>query len=152
MSGSGGTWRALVREIGEALLDLLRAEADALARDLGASGRALARALVLAVVAGAVAFWALGLVIYLAVELLALVVPRWGAVGIVLGLFVLAAAALLASARARLCAIEPPDATVRRRLAESRRWWQERVAADAEPEPDLELEPESQDAFEEDRP
>lgn len=152
MSASGGTWRALVRDLGEALLDLLRAEVAALASDLGASGRALARALVLAAVAGAVAFWALGLLIYLAVELLALVLPRWGAAAIVLGLFVLAAAALLASARTRLRAIEPPDATLRRRLADSRRWWRERVAADAGPEPELELEPESQDAFEEDRP
>lgn len=139
MTPADGSWRARVGEVGRATLDLARAEIDALARDLGASGRALVRALLLAVVAGAVAFWALGLLVYLAVELLALVVPRWGAAAIVLGVFALAAAGLLALARARLGAIEAPDATVRRRLADSRRWWRERIEAEphagAEPAP-----------------
>jgi hypothetical protein len=56
------------------------------------------------------------------VELLALVLPRWGAVAIVLGLFLLDAVILVAIVRKRLSAIEAPDATVRRRMEESRRW------------------------------
>jgi uncharacterized membrane protein YbhN (UPF0104 family) len=134
MSPGGGSWRALVGDVGQAFLEVLRAEADALARDLGASGRALARALALAAVAGAVAFWALGLIVYLSVELLALALPRWGAAAVVLGVFVLASAALVLAARARLRAVESPDTTVRRRLAESQRWWRERVAAEPEAE------------------
>ncbi|KAB2955153.1 MAG: hypothetical protein F9K18_13740 [Thermoanaerobaculia bacterium] len=132
MTAHGGSWRALVRELGGAVLDLLRAEADALVRDLGASGRTLVRALVFAAVAGAVAFWTLGLLVYLAVELLTLVLPRWGAAAVVLGAFALAAAALALAARSRLRALESPDVTVRRRLADSRRWWRERIEADPE--------------------
>ena len=130
MSEPGRSWSALVREIGEAFLALLRAEVEAVARDLGDSGRALLRALVLAGLAFGVAFWALGLVVYLAVELLALVLPRWGAVGIVLAVFVLAAAILAAVAARRLRAVESPAATVRRRMEDSRRWWRERIAAE----------------------
>jgi len=130
MSEPRATWGALVREIGEAWIALLRAEAEAVARDLGASGRALLRALLVAAVAGAVAFWALGLVVYLAVELVALALPRWGAVAVVLGVFVLAAALLARLAASRLRAVETPAATVRRRLDDGRRWWRERIAAE----------------------
>jgi hypothetical protein len=119
----------IVREIGESFLALVRAELDALLEDFGRSGRALGRALLLAGAAAAVLFWTLGLVLYLAIELLALALPRWGAVAIVLGVFALAAAILAIVARRRLNSIEPPAATVRRRLDESRAWWDRRVVA-----------------------
>ena len=93
MSDSG-SWTARIRSVGEAFLGVIRAELAALTADLGKSGRALVRALVWVAAAAAIGFWTLGLLIYFAVELLALVVPRWGAVGIVLGLFVLAGIAL----------------------------------------------------------
>ena len=141
MSEPGRSWSALVREIGEAFLALLRAEVEAVARDLGDSGRALLRALVLAGFAFAVAFWALGLIVYLAVELLALVLPRWGAVGIVLAVFVLASAILAAVAARRLRAVESPAATVRRRMEDNRRWWRERIGA--EPAPDAATPPDT---------
>ena len=137
-----------MREIGEAFLALLRAEVEALVADFGRSGRALARALVLAAAAGAVLFWALALVLYLAIELLALVLPRWGAVAVVLGLF-LAAAALLVALRARPLRrrSKAPRARCGRRLDDSRRWWRARVGAEdgapmpraAERRPDEEL-------------
>jgi uncharacterized membrane protein YqjE len=130
MSEPGRSWGALVREIGEAFLALLRAEVEAVARDLGDSGRSLLRALLVAALAGAVAFWALGLVVYLAVELVALALPRWGAVGVVFAVFACAAALLGWLAAKRLGAIEPPAATVRRRMEDSRRWWQERIAGE----------------------
>lgn len=126
------SWKARVREIGEAFLALVRAELAALAADLGRSGRALARALVLVGIAFGVGFWTLGLVLYFAIELLALVLPRWGAVGIVLALFLVVTLTLVVSARRRFASIESPATTLQRRLDENRRWWRERVAADEE--------------------
>lgn len=131
MRGDGERgWADLVREVGEAFLALLRAEVEALVSDFGRSGRALGRALALAAGAGAVLFWALALVIYVVVELLALVLPRWGAAAATLGIFLLAAGILVAVARARWRAIEDPVRTVRRRVEDSRRWWRSRPAAD----------------------
>jgi hypothetical protein len=125
-------WTARIRAVGEAFLSVIRAEIGALVADLGQSGRALVRVLLWLAAAIAVAFWTLGLLIYFAVELLALVVPRWGAAGIVLGLFVLVAALLVAAVVRKVSAIEPPDETVRRHLADSQRWWRERVEVDDE--------------------
>jgi hypothetical protein len=130
----GGKWARRVREVGEAFLDVVRAEIAELAADLSRSGRALVRALALLGAAAAIAFWTIGLTLYFGVELLALVLPRWGAVGAVLALFVLATVVLLLLARRKLAAVEPPAATVRRHLDDHRRWWRERVAADDDSE------------------
>ena len=132
MSDGGAGWTARIRGVGEAFLGVVRAEIAALVADLGQSGRALVRALLWLAAVMAVAFWTLGLVIYFAVELLALVVPRWGAVGIVLGLFVVVGALLVVAVKRKVSAIEPPDETVRRHLADSQRWWRERVESDDE--------------------
>jgi len=137
MSGDRGSWVAALREVGRAAGAVVRAEISALAGDLGASGRALVAALLIAAVGGAFAFWALGLFVDFAIELLALRLPRWGAVGVVLATFLLVGAALLGWAWVRFRRIEPPARTVQRRLAESQRWWTERIApveADEEPE------------------
>lgn len=128
MSDERRTWLGMTRDVGVAFGDLVRAEVAAIADDLGRSGTALVRALVVAAVAAAFAFWTLGLGVYFVVELLARWLPRWGAVGIVLALFLAATVVLLLVVRARLAAIEPPAATVRRRLDDSRRWWRTRVA------------------------
>ena len=134
--GLGARLRERVREVGEAYVGLWRAELAAILDELGRSGRALVRALVLVVVAAGVTFWVVGLLLYFAVELLALVLPRWGAVGVVLALFTLCALILLLAARASLRKVESPATTVRRRLDDHRQWWQERVAA---PEPEESL-------------
>lgn len=128
MSEERRTWLGMTRDVGAAFGDLVRAELTAITDDLGRSGTALVRALIVAAIAAAFAFWTLGLVVYFVVELLVAVLPRWGAVGIVLAVFLIATAVLLLVVRARLAAIEPPAATVRRRLDDSRRWWTTRVA------------------------
>jgi hypothetical protein len=130
-----GSWIGMVRALGEAFVALLRAEAEALAQDFAHAGKALARALLLGAVAGAFAFWAIGLLVYLGVELLALVLPRWGAVAIVLGAFLLVTGGLAAWARARLRGVETPLATWQRRRADTDRWWRERFGDDDEPPP-----------------
>jgi hypothetical protein len=129
------SWIDAFRQVGLSFADLARAELAALAEDLGRSGGALVRALLVAAIAGAFAFWTLGLLVYLAIELLTLVLPRWGAASVVAGVFLIATAALAFVVRRRLAAIEPPAATVQRRLEDSRRWWRSRVAPpDAEPD------------------
>ena len=135
MRGERG-WTGRLREVGEAFLGVLRAELAAIAADLTASGKALLRALVLLAAAFGVAFWTLGLVLYFAIELLALVLPRWGAVGIVLAVFLGLSFLLLVAARRRLATIENPGAIARRRFDEHRAWWLERVAQAGEGPPE----------------
>jgi hypothetical protein len=132
----GRGWTGRLREVGDAFLGVVRAELAALAADLSASGRALVRALLLLGAAFGVAFWTIGLLLYFAVELLALALPRWGAVGVVLGVFVIVSIVLLLVARKRLAAIESPASIARRRFADHRVWWQGRVAqVEAAPPP-----------------
>lgn len=132
------SWAAMIREVGDAFLGVVRAEIAALAQDLRSSQRKLVRVVVLAVLCGALLFWAVALAIDLAVELLSLALPRWGALLIVLALLVAIAVAAGAAARSRLAAIETPAETLRRRMEESRRWWRTRIESeidDAEDEP-----------------
>ncbi len=129
------------RELGSSVLALVQAELAALLDDLARSGRGLLRALVLLGLVAAIGFWSIGLLIFFAIELLALALPRWGAVGSALALTLLATAISIAVAKRRLAKIEPPAATVKRRFEESRRWWQEKVAADPVP-PRSDAEPE----------
>lgn len=130
---AGRGWAGRLREVGDAFLGVMRAEVAALADDLTASGRALVRALLVVAAAFGVAFWTLGLLLYFAVELIALVLPRWGAVGSVLAFFVLLSVVLGLVARRRFAGFESPAAIARRRLDDHRAWWQERVAQSDEP-------------------
>jgi cytochrome c biogenesis protein CcdA len=117
-----------VRGLGGAFLGVVGAEFSALVEDLASSGRRLTRSLLLFAAGFAFAFWTLGLLVYLLIELLALKVPRWGAVGIVFGLFLITAVALMAVSVSRLRRIESPAATVNRRVQGHLAWWQQRVA------------------------
>ena len=124
-------WTGRLREVGDAFLGVVRAELAALAADLGDSGKALLRAFALVAAAAGVVFWTVGLLLYFAVELLALVLPRWGAVGVVLALFALVALALVVVAKRGFARVESPTEVVRRRYEEHRLWWQDSVAQDA---------------------
>lgn len=139
-------WTQRLRAVGDAFLGVVRAELAELAAEIGRSGRALVRALALLAAAAGVAFWTIGLLLYFAIELLALRLPRWGAVGVVLATYVLLALVLVVVARRRLAAIESPATTVARRLADHQRWWSERVAADREPPPSPAAAEESEEA------
>jgi hypothetical protein len=127
MDAGERSWASLVREVGRSFLELVRAELEALIGDLQGSAHRVLRALLLAAVAGAVVFWAIGLAIDVAVELLALVMPRWGAAATVLGALIVAAAVLIAVVRRRMRQIEAPADTLRRRVDESRAWWTRRI-------------------------
>jgi cytochrome c biogenesis protein CcdA len=118
-----------IRGLGSALAGVLSAEISALVADLAASGRGLLRSLLLFALGFAFAFWTLGLLIYFLVELLALKLARWGAVGIVFALFLAIAVALILASRSRLRSIESPARTVDRRIKGHLAWWQTTVAA-----------------------
>ena len=121
-----------VRDMGGALVGVVRAEISSLLAELASSGRSLVRSLVLFALAFAFGFWTLGLLVYFLVELLALRLARWGAVGIVFALFLLTALALGAWSLSRLKRIESPVATLDRRLKNHLTWWQQRVVAEAD--------------------
>lgn len=115
-------WLGRFRVLGQALLELLRAEMEALAADLRRSAAHLRGGVVLLLAALFVAFWTLGGLVYLAVEVLALWLPRWGAVLTVCGVLAVLTIALVAAARARLRRIEKPKDTVRRHLESHIGW------------------------------
>ena len=123
-------WLRLFRSLGQSLLDVLRAEAAALGEDLSRSANRLLAAIGLAIALLFVAFWLLGLLLWLAVELLALVVPRWGAAGIVAATLVVIGVTLALLVRRRWRELESPARTVRRRWSDHLAWWQDRVLAD----------------------
>jgi cytochrome c biogenesis protein CcdA len=128
MTGPAG-WLARAQNLGSAYFSVLRAEIQAALRDLGESGRSLLRAALLFTITLALGFWTVGLLVYFMVEMLALWLPRWGAVGIVFGLFVLATVLFASVSVSRARSIEPPTAMLERRFRDHAAWWQERVAA-----------------------
>ena len=118
--------------LGQAALDLLRAEGTALRSELEGGARRLLGVLALFLVAVFALFWALGALIFSLVEVGALWLPRWAAALVLVGALALLAWALVAIARRRASRLESPAATVRRRAEDYRDWWESRLAA---PEP-----------------
>ena len=109
--------------LGRAAVDLARAEGEALSGELKGSGRILGRSALLVLLALFSLFWALGALAFLAVELLALHFPRWGAVLLVLTFLLLSAFLLAAIGWSRIKRLEKPAAIVSRHWSEYRDWW-----------------------------
>jgi cytochrome c biogenesis protein CcdA len=120
-------WLARLQNLGSAYFAVLRAEVGAALQDLSASGRSLLRAAVLFTVTLALGFWTVGLLVYFMIEMLALWLPRWGAVGIVFALFLLGTVAFAAASVSRARAIEAPTAMLERRWRDHSAWWQGRI-------------------------
>ena len=118
-------WSASLQALGGAFGELARAELAALGDDLSRSGRRLGGALLLLVAALFFLFWALGLLVFLGVEVAGLWLPRWAAVAVVLGVVLLIVAVLGAVGRHRLKRLETPAVMVRRRWTSHRDWWLE---------------------------
>ncbi len=116
--------------LGQAALDLARAEGQALSGELKGSGKVLTGSIVLILLGLFTLFWALGVLAFFAVELLATQYPRWVAALVVFGFLLLLAAALAAFGWARIKRIEKPAATVRRHWLEYREWWSGRWIGD----------------------
>lgn len=118
--------------LGQAALDLLRAEGTALRSELESGARRLLGVLALFLVAVFALFWALGALIFSLVEVGALWLPRWAAALVLVVALALLAWVLVAIARHRASRLESPATTVRRRAEDYRDWWESRLAA---PEP-----------------
>jgi len=121
-------WGDLFAPVGEAGLNLVRAEYGALSSEIKGSGRVLLRAVLLLALGLFLLFWAIGALGYLLVEVGSLYLPRWGAALAVLVFFLLIAAALAVAGRRRLRSIDNPAQTVQRRLRDHRDWWDQRIA------------------------
>lgn len=117
-------WRELLRSLGSAVLDLLRAELAALGEELAASGRQLRRGSLLLALALAVAVAALWSLALLCFELLVLALPRWGAAAAIFVALALAALVLFLAGRRALARIESPQGLVARRAHDHMEWWQ----------------------------
>jgi uncharacterized membrane protein YqjE len=130
-------WLARVHRLGTAFISVLKAELAAALGDLAESGRGLVRAAVFFTVTMALGFWTVGLLVYFLVEMLALWLPRWGAVGIVFGLFLVLTVIFAWVSVARARRIETPAAILDRRFRDHKSWWQERIAGESDGDSDL---------------
>ncbi len=134
MGGRRDSWQETFRGLGQALIEMLRAEWALIAETWQRSGRELGKAAALMVVVGY-----LGLIWFPALVIFAMVTglssglgwPLWGA-----ALVVAAVVLLVAYGLARLAAhvmsrrFENPVATVQRSVADHRAWWSERIVGD----------------------
>lgn len=120
-------WAEAARSIGSALLQVLLAEAEELQRDLARSGRTLRGGLILLGLAAGLAFWTIGLGLWVAVELLTFRLPAWGAALVVFGVGFVACMVLAWLGKRRLGRIESPIQLVKRHGQEHAEWWQQTV-------------------------
>ena len=125
-------WIARAQNLGSAYFAVIRAEVSAALADLAESGRSLLRAALLVTITLALGFWTVGLLVYFLIEMLALWLPRWGAVGIVFALFVLGTVLFAMASVARARRIEAPTAMLDRRWRDQTAWWQSRLGGDDE--------------------
>ena len=122
-------WIDLFRSLGEALLEVWRAELATLQDDLSRSGRQLGMALGLFGAAAVLLFWTVGLLLFALIALLHIWMPWWGAALVVLALFLIAMAILGRLGLNRLRKVESPVETVRRRVDSHLDWWQHGLLA-----------------------
>lgn len=122
-------WIDMFRSLGEALLQVWRAELDTLQQDFQRSGRFFGLALAFLGAAAVLGFWIVGLLLFALVALFHIWLPWWGASLIVLALFALAAGILANLGVKRLKNVENPIATVRRRVDNHLDWWQHGLLA-----------------------
>lgn len=113
--------------LGQAGLELARAEAAALSGELKISGKALFKIVLLFVSCLFFLFWAVAVLVFAGIEVGAIWLPRWGSALAVFGILLLIVLIVGAVAWRRLSRLETPIVTARRRLADHLGWWRERV-------------------------
>jgi hypothetical protein len=131
-------WVEMFRGLGEALLEVLRAEVATLQEDLSRSGRIAGGALALLGTALILLFWIVGLLIFAMIAVLHIWLELWAASLIVLGLFLLATGILAWMGVNRFKQVENPVQTFRRRVDDHLDWWQNTLLRDQRP---LDVEP-----------
>lgn len=131
MEKARDSWRDTVRAVGEAMVDVLRAEAAVVGETWQRSGRELGKILGLLVVLAYLALiWVPSLLVFALLMGLSegLGWPLWASALAVAGLVAIVAFLLLRIARHRIAhRLESPAATVRQRFADHRAWWNERI-------------------------
>lgn len=120
-------WLARLKALGHALVELLSAELAALGEDLRGSALELRRGTILLAVAAFFGFWTVGALVYALIELLALWLPRWGAVLAATGAFALVTLVFVLLARARFVRLESPVQTVAKRIESHSAWLRDEV-------------------------
>lgn len=118
------SWVALFESLREAFIGVMQAEARSLRLDFELSKRNLVRAIGLAAGATFVVFWAIGVIVFLLIQVVGLWLPVWASTLVVLGLLVVVGIALVVAARASLRRIEAPKAMIRRHVQEHVDWWE----------------------------
>ena len=126
-------WVEMFRGLGEALLEVLRAEVATLQEDLTRSGRIAGGALALFGVALILLFWILGLLIFSLVAVIAIWLPLWAAALTVLALFLAVAGVLSWLGMRRMQQVENPVQTFRRRVDDHLDWWQNTLLREQRP-------------------
>ena len=126
-------WIELFRSLGESLLEVFRAELEALQQDFSRSGRHLGVALGLLGAAAVLVFWTVGLLLFTLVLVLDIWLPLWAAALILLGLFALVTGLLAWLGVRRLREVENPVDNVRRRMDDHIDWWQHSLLAEPRP-------------------
>jgi hypothetical protein len=122
-------WIELFRSLGESLIEVVRAEAEALQGDLKRSGRHLGIALGLIGAAVLLLFWVLGLLIFCVIALLSIWLPLWGAALTVLAIFAIAMFVLIWLGVRRFRLVENPVDSVKRHVDDHLDWWQNGLMA-----------------------
>lgn len=125
-------WRDLFRSLGDSFLEVLSAEVVALRADLGQEGRRLGKSLALLAVALFILFWAVGIGVLVAYEILALFMARWLAALAAFIACVLLGLAVAGIARSRLRRLRVPTAIVKQHVQNHLDWLDEEVIAPQE--------------------
>lgn len=126
-------WLDLFRSLGTSLIEVFRAELDALKEELSRSGRHLAIGLALLGGAAILLFWTLGALIFALGAVLAIWLQPWAAALIVVGIFTLAAALVAWLGWKRLQRFDNPVESIRRRLEDHLEWWQHTMLKEERP-------------------
>lgn len=126
------SWIDLFQSLREAFIGVVQAEVSALRLDFELSKRRLARAIGLAAGAIFVVFWAIGVVVFLLIQVAGLWLPLWAAALVVLGVLTIIGTTLVFAARANLRRIEAPKAMIRRHVQESMDWWEDEIMPTAD--------------------
>jgi hypothetical protein len=125
-------WLELFRSLGQALLDLVQAELEAIGDELASSGKQLGVGIALLVAAAAFGFWTAAVAIYTVIRVIAIWLPLWASAAIVTGLFAIVVIVLTILGIARLRRLEGPVRTLGRHLHDHREWWNDHLLAGAE--------------------
>jgi len=118
------SWIDLVRSLGGSLIEVLRAEADALKEELASSGRHLGIGLAFLAGAAGILFWTLGALLFTLGAVLAIWLQVWAAALIVVGIFLLLAALLVFLGLRQLKRFENPLESLRQHVEDHLDWWQ----------------------------